>query len=190
MATIDIKNCSDAELVSLALKKIDYFEEIIERYRSILLRYIRRISSFSQESCEEVLQDGFLKIWKNLNDYDPKMKFSTWVYRIMYTTTISHWREEKKHHMNKYKGEYEIEEFSEHIALDNEIMDNADIKVMKRAVSALPIRYREIIILRYWEGKSYDELTDILQKPKGTVAILLKRAKEKLKKEFEKITRH
>ena len=61
---------TDGELVKLTLKNQEYFRYIIERYDDKLLRYILRISSMSREDAEDVLQDVFISVYKNLNGFE------------------------------------------------------------------------------------------------------------------------
>jgi len=85
----------DSELVELSLKKQDYFYCLILRYQEKLLRYIRRISASSKEDAEDILQEVFMSVYKNLNDFDNSLKFSSWIYRIAHNKTVSHWRKQK-----------------------------------------------------------------------------------------------
>ncbi len=184
---MDNKDYTDQQLVKKALENVDFFSNIIERYEKMMLRYIYRISSFPIEQCEEILQDAFLKVWKSLNEYDPSLSFSSWLYRIVYTSTISYWRKEKKHLQNVLYSEISIEDYSNMKNLDDEIFRKFENEQIKQALQQLPIEWREILVLRYWETKSYEEISDIVKKPKSTVATHIKRAKEKLKKALLKL---
>jgi len=69
---------NDAELVALTLENQSYFIHIVNRYRAKLASYLRRISGLGPEDLEDVLQEVFIKIYLNLNDFDQDLKFSTW----------------------------------------------------------------------------------------------------------------
>src|SRR5210317_1797491 len=86
---------SDTEIVERALIQLDFFYCLVIRFELPLLRYIRRISSFNEADAEDILQDAFIKIWRNLNAYRPDIKLSSWLYRIVHNETISHWRKHK-----------------------------------------------------------------------------------------------
>jgi len=88
----DLREKTDEELVALALKDPQVYASIMERYEEKLLRYIMRISVNSKEDAEDVLQDVFLSAYKNLNDFDQDLKFSSWIYRIAHNKVISHFR--------------------------------------------------------------------------------------------------
>src|SRR5665648_188700 len=84
----DCSNMTDNELVKLSLDNPDHFFCLTKRYESKLLRYIMRISKFSHEDAEDVLQDVFIKTYYNLNEFDSELKFSSWIYRIAHNQTI------------------------------------------------------------------------------------------------------
>ena len=85
----------DEELVNLTLKDQEVFAYLIERYESKLLRYIIRISGVSWEEAEDILQEAFIKAYRNLNSFDQSLSFSSWVYRITRNQAISAYRRNK-----------------------------------------------------------------------------------------------
>ena len=86
---------TDNEVVSRSLKDLDYFSCLYDRYGPRLLLYIKKISSANQEEAEDILQDAFIKIWRNLNEYDHSLKLSSWLYRIVHNETISYCRKKR-----------------------------------------------------------------------------------------------
>ena len=80
---------SDPELVELSLKNKEFYGFLIQKYQDKLKRYILRISGGVYNDADDILQDVFIKVYKNLNDYDPELKFSSWIYRITHNETIS-----------------------------------------------------------------------------------------------------
>jgi RNA polymerase sigma-70 factor (ECF subfamily) len=95
MNTEDTDKLSDQELVKMAVLDQNAFSLIMKRYEKKLLAFIVRLSSLDHQSAEDVLQEIFIKVFRNLNDYDPKLKFSSWIYRIAHNETISHYRKIK-----------------------------------------------------------------------------------------------
>ena len=174
------KNLSDEELVQRSLQDIDYFACIYERYEKKLIRYILRISSFSFEEAEDVLQEAFMKAWKNLNEFDGNLKFSSWIYRIVHNTTISEWRKSRS------KGKDQRQELDEELFqnlpssldLEKEITQKFNKENIQKVLQLMPEKYREVLILKFLEEKDYKEISDILEKPSGTVATLISRAKK------------
>lgn len=176
---------SDEVLVAQSIENIDYFGELVERYERKLLFYILRISSLNEMEAEEVLQDVFLKAWKNLHGFDPALKFSTWIYRIAHNETISTFRKIQSRGQDQ-KADLDPEYFDS-LASDLDFLEDLDhdfqAAQIKEVLDQMTQKYREVLILKYFEDQSYEAIQDILKKPAGTVATLLNRAK----KEFQHI---
>ncbi|MCF7830728.1 RNA polymerase sigma factor [Candidatus Gracilibacteria bacterium] len=168
---------TDEQLVGKSLEDIDFFGSLVERYEKRLLNYVFRISGFSPEIAEEILQEVFLKVWKNLNDFSAPMKFSSWIYRITHNETISTFRKMKS------RGEPEQVELDENLFLPDksDFVEEFDQEIsslaIKKVLAVLTEKYREVLVLRFFEDKSYEEISDILQVPSGTVATLIARSK-------------
>ena len=174
---------SDLDIVRQSLANIDYFSCLHDRYESRLLRYIKRISYVTNEEAEDILQEAFIKIWKNLNDFNPSLKLSSWLYRIVHNQTISYWRKNKS-----LKNDHQIifdENISQTIADDFQLDHEKEQLVATQihsTLNQLPKKYKEVLILKYFEKMSYEEISDVLKIPEGTVATRINRAK----KAFEK----
>ncbi|MCK5286001.1 MAG: RNA polymerase sigma factor [Candidatus Pacebacteria bacterium] len=178
---------TDEELVLLALKDQDYFLLLVRRYEEKLTRYISRISNLDKDEIEDVLQDIFIKVYKNLNAFDTSLKFSSWIYRISHNEVISNYRKFK----NKAKViSFDTDgEFIKNIADELDIEKEFNLEDLKKNISLIlnkmDLRYREVLILRFMEGNNYNEISDILKKPEGTVATLLNRAKKQFSQIIE-----
>ncbi len=170
---------SDLELVQNALSDLDTFGAIVDRYEHQLKVYILRISNVSDLEAEEILQEVFIKAWKNLNGFDHDMKFSSWLYRITHNEVISNYRKLKSRGEDQ-RMESE-EDIFETIADQFDFVHEFDARISSQTVqeilSQLPDKYREVLVLKFIEDKSYDEIADILQKPPGTIGALINRAK-------------
>ncbi len=184
----DISEKTDQELVQMALKNQSDFLYLMNRYQSKLLSYILRISSVSYEEAEDILQDVFIKVYKNLNGYDSDLKFSSWIYRITHNEVISNFRK-RQARPQSYESEIN-EEILDRITADFDIEHEVNIKYLRRMINNVLVnldeKYREVLVLRFFEEKDYSEISDILKKPIGTVSTLLNRAKKYFKKELEK----
>ena len=86
---------NDNEIIIKSLGNIDYFACLFEKYEKKLFQYIRQVSFVSSEEAEDILQESFIKIWRNLNEFDDHMKLSSWIYRIVHNETISYWRKSR-----------------------------------------------------------------------------------------------
>lgn len=190
----DVKTKSDAAIVKLALGSDSFFEILVQRYEKKLFRYISRISGLCKETIEDLLQEIFIKVYKNLNDYDDQFSFSSWIYRIAHNVTVSHLRDGK----NKMKLlSIEDEDFAKNFieflpaAVDlPKDFDRKDLsKKVHKALMKLPDKYREVLVLFYLEDKSYKEISDILERSINSISVLINRAKLKLKPELEFLNR-
>ncbi len=175
----DTKKLSDEELVQKSLQNVDYFGSLMERFEPKLIRYVLRISSFSLEEAEEIIQEVFLKTWKNLNAFSGEVKFSSWIYRITHNETISAFRKYKSRgHDQKIDDEKAFELIASEVDLPKELDQKLNAHTVRSTLNQMKEKYREVLILKFLEDKSYEEISDILQKPMGTVATLINRAKE------------
>jgi len=184
----NFKEKTDEELVSLTLEDQDVFLYLVRRYESKLFRYISRISNVDQDEVEDILQDIFIKVYKNLNGFDNDLKFSSWIYRITHNEVISNYR--------KYKNKVKINSFDKDIEFAKNIADEFDIEKdlswvefkdkIFEILNLMDIKYRDVLVLKFLEDKSYHEISDILKKPEGTVGTLINRAKKQFLKILKK----
>lgn len=171
---------SDLEIVRMALSDVDYFACLYDRYESRLLRYINTLVSVSHEDAADILQDSFIKVWRNLNAFDTDMKVSSWVYRIVHNETISFGRKRKSYGKDRQVdlADDVIEEISNDTEeLNEDDKDLAD-KLTHELLEQLPFKYKTVLILKFIEGMRYEDISDILKIPEGTVAIQISRAKK------------
>lgn len=173
---------SDTEIVSNSLMNIDYFSCLYGRYEMKLLRYVQRIAQFDPEEAQDIIQDAFVKIWRNLNDYNPDLKLSSWIYRVVHNETISVWRKKRSfgkdqkvdiHHQN-------IQDFPD---LSSGIIQEESNQegLIHQVLEQIPLKYKTILVLKFLEGMSYEEISDVLKIPEGTVATRINRAKKAFK---------
>ena len=186
--TPELEALKDEELVVLALKSQDNFALIINRYKSKLFNYIRRITNVRDEDAEDLLQDVFLKVYLNLNDFDTDLKFSSWIYAIAHNQVISQHRKisvRAEGHSTNLEDE-SARKLASNINIEKEV-DALYLKDnVNKVLDALPEKYRDILVLKFLEEKNYQEISDILKKPVGTVGSLMNKAKSEFKKELAK----
>lgn len=184
---ININNLeSDEQLVFLAKKNPDDFRAIMVRYWNRLFGYVKRMSYFSQEDIEDILQEVFMKIYRYLNDYDSSMTFSTWIYKITRNCVIDEIRKRKSRPKDVWLEANEWRNvFRDKLNLEKELSAKISLEKVIKIIEKLPFEYKEVLILRFLEEKNYEEIMDILQKPKGTVASLIARGRILLLKEIK-----
>ncbi len=182
------KDChkkTDEDLVLLVIEDQDYFLCLLKRYEGKIFNYIRRISNLRDEEIEDVLQDIFIKVYQNLNDFDANLKFSSWLYRIAHNQVVSNFRKIKARPLIVWDKDGSLlnniaSEFFTDKIIDNEL----EKKRINDILNKLDKKYKEVLVLHFLEEKSYKEVSDILKKPMGTIATLVNRAK----KQFLKIS--
>lgn len=177
----DCSEKSDNELVALTLRDKGYFKCLLDRYEAKLKRYILRISNVNLEEAEDILQDVFLKVYKNLNGFNQDLKFSSWIYRITHNEVISRHRKAQARPRLTDISEEIINNIRSEFDLEQEIHNNHLAGQISLALDDLKPEYREILILKFFEEKSYEEISDILKKSTGTVATLIRSAKKEFK---------
>lgn len=190
MQTKSDKNTNnDVNLVKLSLKSPNNFALIIEKYQKPIFYYLKRISNLQDEDIEDELQEIFLKIYRNLNSYDTKLKFSSWIYRIAHNHVISHYRKLKAR-PQRISSDWEInEQILDSIADDFNLNKEIDNKLLNKKItktfSQMDFKYREVLVYKFFQDKTYDEISDIIKKPTGTVGTLINRAKKQFNKLYQ-----
>ncbi len=178
---------TDNELVGMSLGEPDHFLCLSKRYESKLLRYIIRISKFSREDAEDVLQEVFIKTYFNLNGFDKELHFSSWIYRIAHNESVSAIRKKVVRPTIALEVE-DIERFGDDFDMTKNLDNSFDRKYIDEALSKMDEKYREVLVLRYLDEKDYTEIADILKKPVSTVGNLILRGKKIFKDEYEKLS--
>lgn len=178
---------TDQELVRRSLEDPSHYRALVDRYRDRLLRYVLRLGVTSGDA-EDVLQETFLKTYLNLNEYDPQMKFASWIYRIAHNEAVSALRRSNARPQPAATEEelWTIENVADELDLARALDQRLLAARLRDALSALEVKYRDVIVLRFLEDKSYDEISDVLHVPMGTVATLLSRGKARLKEILER----
>ncbi len=145
---------------------------------SICLRYCK-----TKDEALEVLNDGFLKVFKNLSKYDPKMSFRNWLKRILINTSIDFFRSQQKHYYHQdIDTAHSVSDTHENAI---NIINYNDILNL---VSQLPNTYKINFSLFAIEGYSHNEIAALLKISVGTSKSNVSRAREILRKKLENIS--
>lgn len=186
----EMESLSDNELIKLIRKNPDLYKEITIRYQGKLFAYLYRLIGDKDEA-EDLLQNVFIKAYRNINSYDTNRKFSSWIYRIAHNEAVNHI---KRKSLKRFISLENIVSTKDKLESASE-EDNAEEKWIKKetnqevdeAIKKLPFKYRQVLVLRYFSDKSYEEISEILGKPVNTVGTLIKRAKDKLSIELDEV---
>lgn len=176
---------SDNELVTRSLKERAFFGDIVERYEPKLGRYITRLGVKDPDDRDDVLQDIFIKVYKNLNSFDQSLSFSAWIYRIAHNEAISWYRRRQARPEGYLAAESEailaLVADEVNVKPEEKFDNDIDAKRLLRELEKLDEKYRDVLVLRYFEHLEYEDISDILKIPVGTVGTLVHRAKKLLK---------
>ncbi len=173
----------DAELVARALRDAKAYGEVVRRFEFVLKRYVGRILGGHSGHAEDVVQDSFIKAYVNLNSFDRRRPLAPWLYRIAHNEAVSFLRK-------RGAGPLLITGEDGQLLLDRLRAEDTGFTLCQRetdggnldaAMADLEPLYRNVITLRYLEEKTYDEISDILAMPPGTVATRIRRGLQHLK---------
>ncbi len=170
---------------------ISAFEEIVKLYENKICQTIFYMVK-NESSVEDIAQEVFIKVYKNISKFNEQSSLYTWIYRITMNTCFDEIKKEKKiFHLSNYvdsdDGEQEIEFEDESQNVDDIVERKLNKEVLIKAIKSLSEEYRSLIVLRDIRGFSYWEISDMLNMKLGTVKSKISRAREALKKELIKM---
>ena len=179
---------TDNELIDVVRGgQTEQYAKIIERYQGKLFAYLYRLIG-NRDEAEDLLQDVFIKAYKNLRSYDSSRKFSSWIYRIAHNEAVNFIKRKSLKRFVSWEDisstKDKLESSSNEESADGAWIRKESIKEVDDAINKLPIKYKQVLLLRYFSDKSYDEIGEILGKPVNTVGTLINRAKKKLSDEM------
>ncbi len=164
-----------AQIVRTSNKEL--YREIVERYQHKLYSYALYLLKH-EDAAKDVVQQAFIKAYINLNGFDTSKKFSSWIYRIVHNEAINYIKKHRNQ-MQLTNEAYDVKDPSVNVDTLFERMEQDEH--IQRLVASLPFKYREVLILYFMEERSYEEISDILRIPIGTVGIRILRGKDQLK---------
>jgi RNA polymerase sigma factor (sigma-70 family) len=177
----------DYKLIQAALTLGDQkaYAELMQRYReSVYFMMLKMVNN--KDDAEDLTIEAFGRAFKRLAQYTPNYAFSTWLFRIASNNAIDFLRNKKKNDALSLDSRMENEEgqeFSKSIksqTLDPEenIIKKQKVEMLRDVVEKLKPRYKELVQMRYYEELSYEEISERLSLPVGTVKAQLFRARD------------
>jgi len=189
----DITDSKDIIVIDRILNKGEkqLFSELIEKYKSLVFNLALRMTKNYSES-EELTQEIFVKVYSKLEDYKVRYKFRDWLYAIASNTITDRLRKRKfaffsidKPIKTEKKDVYF--DFVDIKQTDPEagLLEKEEKDKILNLVSGLPVNYKAVIVLRYFEKLSYEEIAKISKLSLGTVKTRLHRAQKMLQKKIK-----
>ena len=176
----------DYELIIRATVEKDQqaFSELMDKYKDPIYFMLLKMVN-NNDDAEDLTLEAFGKAFNRLNQYTPSFAFSTWLFKIATNNCIDFLRKKKKNVMsidnrvsNKDGEEYMFEIKSEGMTPEQIAMNDQKIQLMRQYVKKLKPRYQTLVEMRYFKELSYDEISEEMKLPLGTVKAQLFRARE------------
>ena len=181
----------DYNLVSLCKKgNVDAFEVLVRKHQKRMLNIAYRMTGNYEDACE-IIQDAFVSAYKGIKDFEEKSRFSTWLYTIVLNLSRNRLKQLK---IQSYREEFS---FNDPVITDDsqinkepasgettilERLERRDVQQkVQGCINSLDSEFREVLILRDIHGFSYDEISNMLKIPEGTVKSRLFRARDVLR---------
>lgn len=192
---LDLPNLPDADVVNLAQRGNEgAFRELIRRYERPVFSLIYRMVRDSA-AAEDLAQDSFIKVLNHLDKYRPEFKFSSWLFKIANNVAIDFLRKRQLDTIS-IDGSPHASTAAEVEATSIELSDSAESPldelasrelgaIIEQAIAKLRPEYRNCIMLRHVEGRSYEEIAATLDLPLGTVKTYIHRARHQLREALE-----
>ncbi len=181
---MDIDNLntqSDGNLVALARQgDRRAFDELFGRYQdSIRQMYLQKTGGNDPDS-NDMLQNTFIKVYLNLERYNPEYTFSQWIFTIARNTFIDYTRKKRESivSIDSPEGSLSCQPASQQPTPEERMIISQHSRELNQILDNMNPRYREVIILRFFNEHSYEEIAEKLDIPIGTVKTLIHRARK------------
>jgi len=156
------------------------FGTLVHRYEERLKRYARKFLMSSEES-KDLVQEVFMKAYINIKSFDATRKFSSWLYAIAHNEFINAGKKKSKLPLFTFDLDALFPHLSAPETADGESEKREVRALLDASLDKLDVKYRDPLVLYYFEDMDYKEIADILKLPVGTVGIRLTRGKKLLK---------
>ncbi len=162
---------------------VDEFETVIQDYQRLVSHIVFRLVA-NQADREDICQEVFVKVYRNLASFQSKSKLSTWIGRIAYNTSINHLEKKRVPLLDDISSEEKgiDNEPSAQISPFDSARQTEMSEILREAIMMLPTQYQMVVTLFHLEEMSYQEISEVMGLPEGTLKSHLFRARKLLKK--------
>ncbi len=160
------------------------FGWLLERYEAKVRRYARRFFS-SEEDISDITQEIFIKIYKNIQQFNSARSFKPWLYRIAHNELVNLFKKKKKDPLLFFDLDVYFPQFFSTRNTEDDSKQQEIKRTIEYCLAKIDFKYREVLILYYLEELSYKEIADIMKIPIATVGIRLKRGRALLKELYQ-----
>jgi RNA polymerase sigma factor (sigma-70 family) len=165
---------------------------LFERYRQAIFHIAFKIVRNNEEA-QDIVQETFIKAFGSLKSYNPDYRFTTWLYKIVANSSIDHIRKRKintfslDQPISTRDGEVNVEVADMSYNPEQDLTTKQSRLFITEAINSLPEKYKQVIVMRHHEDKSYEDIAKIMAVPVGTVKARIFRARELLKKKLKSL---
>lgn len=186
---------NDDSLLVEAIKagKMQQFEVLVNKYKDKVYSMARNITGNQQEA-QDLAQEIFLLIYKNLSSFQGKSSLSTWIYRISINRCLDWQRKQQRKNAFLYtffrkKSEDEQVDPIEQLpnrqpTPEEQYVINEQVRELHNVIQSLPEKYQKVIILYHFQQMTYQEIADVLELPVRTIETQLYRGKQKIREQL------
>jgi len=165
------------------------FEQLVERHQRLVIGTVGRMLGTNSDA-EDIAQQVFVRVWKNVKRYEPRAKFTTWLLKITRNLVFNELRRRSRHPAVPLQSETDEEERplkDEHaVAPDASLLDHELQEAVDTAIAQLPETQRMAVVLRRYEELSYEEIAETLDQSVSAVKSLLFRARTELRESLKR----
>lgn len=183
----DLRQLSDEELILefQQTRNEEAFEILVERFKNPLMNFVYRFLG-DYESCTDVVQETFIKVFRYKDSYSSMAKFNTWIYTIAGNLARSEYRRRRRRNffsINDYGEEHQTYDLPDNSYRPDDATDSGiKDEIIQKALLKVKDVYREAVILRDIQELSYEEISEILGIEVGTVKSRINRGRAQLQK--------
>jgi RNA polymerase sigma-70 factor, ECF subfamily len=186
----------DSTLIQRAIAGDDRaYKKLMQKYRDPIFNFIFKMVRDRQQ-VEDLTQEAFIKAFASLKNFNDEYAFSTWLYKIATNNSIDFIRKRKLQMYSIDKpieskdSDYTFELPDDTYEADRSLISGQKSRLLNEAIAKLPEKYRKVIRLRHVEERSYEEISEELRLPIGTVKAHIFRAREVLYRHLRDKIRH
>ena len=165
------------------------FEQLVERHQRLVVGTVGRMLGTNSDA-EDIAQQVFVRVWKNVKRYEPRAKFTTWLLKITRNLVFNELRRRSRHPAVPLQSETDEEERplkdENATAPDATLLEHELQQAVDAAIAQLPETQRMAVILRRYEELSYEEIAEALDQSVSAVKSLLFRARTELRESLKR----
>lgn len=180
----------DGELILQSKKgKMKAFQKLVEKYKKQAF-FVTLGLVGNRDDAYDLSQEAFIRVYLNINKFNPKHRFFSWFYTILSNLCKNHLRnmEVRRSYMKSDPGNGRLDRLKQEALSPDVLLEKNEMnRRLWKEITRLPFEFREIIVLKHFQGFSYKSISEMLEIPVGTVMSRLYHARKKLKESLQDV---